>query len=119
MMTQAWRLFGKCEAASKEAGMKLEEFESCLVPICEDKAIINKDTGLSYNYGVCAIAHNLYGILKNIATAIGNGDSMVIQKVDSEWSEGPFKFPVKVFNSMKEDLFEGRGSKEKENENIS
>lgn len=42
---------------------------------------------------------------------------MVIDRVISEWSEGPFNVKSSVFDKMQEDLFEGRGSKQFENMN--
>jgi hypothetical protein len=79
-MSQAYRLFSKtCPKTKDGAEYTLKDFENCLDAICKAKAEYNETAFLSYNYGVCGIAHNLYGIWKNIATAIGQGDTMVIQ----------------------------------------
>jgi len=96
----------------KVKGMTLKDMEGCLVDLC--KAPTTSD----YNYALCTISVNLHGILKVIATAINSAkpDDVVVERVDSEWSEGPFMMPSKVFDNMKEDLFQGRGSKAFENE---
>jgi len=92
--------------------MTLKDMEGCLDKLC--KAPTTSD----FNYALCTISINLHGILKVIATAINptKADDVVVERVESEWSEGPFMMPSSVFDKMKEDLFEGRGSKAFENE---
>jgi hypothetical protein len=116
-MTNGWGSieFGGCSDMPRDfTTVTLKKFKGCLKSLCENKSILHK-SGNSFNYGLCTLAHNLYGIFSRIASAIKQDENMVIERVVSEWSEGPFLLPVNVFDKMKEDLFRGRGSKQYEN----
>jgi len=96
-MTNGWGSihFGGC--ADLKVGMKapfkqvtLKQFKDCLPKLCSNDSSIIEAKNASFNYGLCTLGHNLYGIFSIIAKALGKDENMIIERVISEWSEGPF-----------------------------